>query len=54
MEGNELVHHERSQFTKKDGKLSIAKNPEKIMKKLERYGPDKAEIFQGFIDKYGL
>jgi uncharacterized protein len=50
----EIVCYADKFFTKKDGKLSIPKDPQKILKNLAKYGFDKPAIFQGFIDKYGL
>ena len=50
----EIVCYADKFFTKKDGKLSIPKKPDKILKKLSRYGSDKPSVFQGFIDKFGL
>jgi len=50
----EIVCYADKFFTKKDGKLSIAKDPKKILKNLARYGKDKPGIFREFLAKYGL
>lgn len=50
----EIVCYADKFFTKKDGKLSIPKKPGKILKKLEKYGPHKPEVFRGFMEKFGL
>jgi len=50
----EIVCYADKFFTKKDGQLSVAKDPEKILKSLMKYGPDKPAVFLGFIEKYGL
>jgi uncharacterized protein len=41
-------------FTKKDGQLSIPKDPVKIMKKLAKYGPGKPAVFRDFMEKFGV
>jgi len=50
----EIVCYVDKYFSKRPGKLSTPKDPEKIIKKLEKYGPEKPEVFKGFIEKYGL
>ena len=40
-------------YSKKPGKLSTPKNIDKILKNMEKYGPEKAAVFRGFIEKYG-
>ena len=50
----EIVCYVDKYFSKRPGKLSMPKDPDKIIRKLEKYGPDKPEIFKGFINKYGL
>ncbi len=50
----EIVCYADKFFTKKDGKLSIPKDTQKILKNLAKYGSDKPAVFQGFIEKYGL
>ena len=50
----EIVCYADKFFTKKEGKLSIPKTPEKILRTLEKYGPDKPAVFRSFMEKYGL
>jgi len=49
----EIVCYADKFFTKKEGKLSIPKSPEKIIKKLKCYGPDKPRVFEAFMKKFG-
>jgi len=50
----EIVCYVDKYFSKKPGRLSTPKDPEKIVEKLKVYGPDKPERFKSFIDKFGL
>lgn len=50
----EIICYVDKYFSKKPGRLSVPKDPEKIVLKLEKYGPDKPEVFKGFIEKFGI
>ena len=50
----EIVCYADKYFSKNAGKLFTPKSPEKILKKLEKHGADKPEIFRRFMEKYGL
>ena len=41
-------------YSKKPGFISIPKDPEKILKKLAKWGPDKPVVFEEFVEKFGL
>ena len=49
----EIICYADKFYSKNPKKLNIAKTPADILKKLASYGPDKAAIFQGYIDKFG-
>lgn len=50
----EIVCYADKFFSKKPGRINVAKDPANIIKTLNKYGPDKAKIFEGYITKYGL
>jgi uncharacterized protein len=41
-------------FSKKPGMIDTPKKAEKIFKSLHKYGTDKAAVFEGFIQKFGV
>ena len=49
----EIVCYVDKYFSKKPGKISIPKDPEKIIQKLEKFGPEKTAVFKGFMKKFG-
>ena len=50
----EIVSYADLFYSKKPGMISTPKDPEKIMKKLEKWGPNKPEVFRGFFEKFGV
>ena len=50
----EIVCYADKFFSKIPGRLTTPKDPDKIIRKLEKYGPEKPEIFKGYIQKYGF
>ncbi len=50
----EIVCYADKFFSKNPKKLTLPKTPDIILEKLKKYGPDKADKFRYFMDKYGL
>jgi uncharacterized protein len=50
----EIVCYADKFFSKNADRLFVPKSPEKILKKLEKHGPDKPEIFRWYMEKFGL
>ncbi|MDT8394672.1 MAG: HD domain-containing protein [Bacteroidales bacterium] len=50
----EIVCYADKFFSKKPGMLKTPKDIVKIIKTLEKYGPGKADVFKGFMTKYGV
>lgn len=49
----EIVCYADKFFSKNADKLFTPKSPEKILKKLEKFGPDKPGIFRRYMEKFG-
>ncbi len=41
-------------YSKSDKHLTVAKTPEKIRKKILKYGEDKLKTFEEFVDLFGI
>jgi len=50
----EIVCYADKFYSKNPGKLSIPKDIDKILKNLEKYGPEKPAVLRGFIERYGV
>jgi len=50
----EIVCYADKFFSKDSKKQDEPIDAKKVKKKLARYGSEKVEVFQGFVDKYGL
>ncbi len=50
----EIVCYADKFYSKKPGKLDVAESPERILKKLAKYGPDKPAAFRAMMDKFGV
>lgn len=49
----EIICYADKFYSKNANKLNIAKTPDEILKKLEKYGPEQPAIFEGFMQKFG-
>ena len=50
----EIVCYADKFFSKNPGKISIPKDTDEIIQKLSRYGKGKADVFLGFMKKFGV
>ncbi len=49
----EIICYADKFYSKNSHLRNTAKDPERILKKLRSYGPEKEEVFRGFMKKYG-